>query len=86
MTEGTACRLSPLPGFSESIPLGEYRRYSQHLFVMDLVIPLHITECFGHEGNGVEGAIILVLGQDCYRQDICVIPSPPLRAGFGPKT
>ena len=28
MTEGTACRLSPLPGFLESIPLGEYRRYS----------------------------------------------------------
>ena len=27
MTEGTACRLSLLPGFSESIPLGEYRRY-----------------------------------------------------------
>ena len=30
MTEGTACRLSPLPGFSESIPLGEYRHYILH--------------------------------------------------------
>ena len=28
MTEGTACRLSPLPGFLESIPLGEYRHYT----------------------------------------------------------
>ena len=27
MTEGTACRLSLLLGFSESILLGEYRRY-----------------------------------------------------------
>ena len=31
MTEGTACRLSPLPGFLESILLGEYRRYTHHL-------------------------------------------------------
>ena len=28
MTEGTACRLSPLLGFSESILLGEYEHYS----------------------------------------------------------
>ena len=27
MTEGTACRLSPLPGFSELIAFGEYRHY-----------------------------------------------------------
>ena len=28
MTEGTACRLSPLLGFLELIPLGEYRHYN----------------------------------------------------------
>ena len=28
MTEGTACRLSLLPGFLELILLGEYRRYN----------------------------------------------------------
>ena len=48
MTEGTACRLSPLPGFSESIPLGEYRRYSHlvcHNYVKRAIFTFGAPTC-----------------------------------------
>ena len=61
MTEGTACRLSPLPGFSESIPFGEYRRYTLHqtvkitddgnLHTFEFLLPTHKTNLLFHSSS-----------------------------------
>ena len=50
--------------FQEVPPLLQCMHDHQHLFVVDLVVPFHVGEAFGHKAYQVEQPILLLLRQD----------------------